>query len=157
MWWRKPRADFERGKGENNREEFRTLVAAGPPPGILAYRGAEPVGWCAVAPRRDYVRLERSRVLRPLDAEPVWSVTCFFVARPYRRQGLTVELLKAAMGYVRERGGKVVEGYPLAPRGPAAPAAFVCTGLLSAFLKAGFHEMPRWSEARPIVRCRVEP
>ncbi|HUP01152.1 MAG TPA: hypothetical protein VM737_06485, partial [Gemmatimonadota bacterium] len=47
-----------------------------------------PIGWCAVAPREDYPRLERSRILKPVDEASVWSITCFFIARTHRGQGL---------------------------------------------------------------------
>jgi hypothetical protein len=75
MWWRLPRSVFERGKGEDNREALRALVEAGEPVGVLGYHAGEPVAWCAVAPRTDYPGLGRSRVLRAVDEEPVWSVT----------------------------------------------------------------------------------
>ena len=109
-----------------------------------------------MAPREVYVRLEGSRVLRPLDDKPVWSVSCFFVAKPYRRRGVSVELLKAAVDFVKQRGGTIVEGYPVAPKKGALPDVFAWTGTLAAFLKAGFQEMPRWSESRPIVRCIIQ-
>lgn len=156
MSWRKPRAEFERGKGAENRDSLRSLVATGRPPGILAYRGDEPVGWCAVAPRAEYVFLAKSKVLRPIDDQPVWSVSCFFVAKPFRRQGLSVALLKAAIQFVKENGGSIVEGYPVLPKKGKLPDAFVWTGLLDSFLKAGFREMPRWSEARAILRYVID-
>jgi GNAT superfamily N-acetyltransferase len=152
MSWRKSKAEFERGKEGGNRSSLRAALKKGPPPGILAYAGGEPIGWCAVAPREVYVRLAGSRVLRPLDDRPVWSVSCLFVAKPYRRRGVSVELLRAAVDFVRQRGGTIVEGYPVLPAKGALPDAFAWTGTLSAFLKAGFQEMPRWSESRPIVR-----
>ena len=156
MAWRKTKAEFDRGKEKANRASLRALLKKGPPPGILAYDGGEPIGWCAVAPREVYVRLEGSRVLRPLDDKPVWSVSCFFVAKPYRRRGVSVELLKAAVDFVKQRGGTIVEGYPVAPKKGALPDVFAWTGTLAAFLKAGFQEMPRWSESRPIVRCIIQ-
>ena len=60
--------------------------------------------------------LARSRVLKPIDATPVWSVTCLFVAKGHRKQGVSVALLRAAVEYVREQGGRAVEGYPVEPR-----------------------------------------
>jgi GNAT superfamily N-acetyltransferase len=152
MAWRKTRSEFVRGKGEANRASLKALAGADPPPGILAYDGAEPAGWCAVAPREQYVFLERSRVLRPLDDARVWSVSCFFVARPYRNRGVSVALLRAATDFAFSRGARIVEGYPMEPRKGHMPDTFVWTGLLKAFLAAGFEEMPRWSENRPIVR-----
>ncbi|MDD5265426.1 MAG: GNAT family N-acetyltransferase, partial [Candidatus Bipolaricaulis sp.] len=89
MWWRQTASEFAAGRGDRNREALRTIVASGEPPGLLAYAGDEPVGWCAVAPRERYVRLARSRILKPIDEQPVWSIPCFFVARSYRRRGIS--------------------------------------------------------------------
>jgi GNAT superfamily N-acetyltransferase len=147
------RKEFDAGKYEGNRKAQQEIVEGGQVPGLLAYVDGVPAGWCAVEPRGHYPALARSRVLAPLDELPVWSVTCFFIDRKYRHQGLTVALLNAAVDYVARQGGKVVEGYPTEPRGgkPAAPA-FVFTGLASAFLQAGFVEAGRRSETRPIMR-----
>jgi GNAT superfamily N-acetyltransferase len=152
MWCRLPRAEFQRGKGARNRGAFRKLVAAGAEPGILAYAGREPVGWCALAPREAYPRFERSRTLRPIDDQPVWSVTCFFVARGQRRRGLSARLLEAAAAFARRRGARILEGYPVEPRQGSIPDAFAWTGLPAAFRRAGFVEAARPSPARPIMR-----
>lgn len=155
MSWRLPHAEFKKGTGEGNRAALRKIVRNGPPPGLLAYddeKEGKPVAWCAVAPRSVYVRLLKSRVLQPVDDRPVWSVSCFFVARGYRGQGLSVALLKAAAAFVRGQGGKILEGYPNDTHGKEIPGAFVWTGLLPAFLKAGFREVARRSNSRPIVR-----
>jgi GNAT superfamily N-acetyltransferase len=152
MAWRLRRADFNKGKGQANKRAFRNLVRAGTPPGVLAYAGDEPVGWCAVAPRQSYVALERSRVLAPVDDQPVWSISCLFVARPFRRRGVSVRLLEAAARFAREQGARVVEGYPVEPYTADMPAVFAWTGLVSAFREAGFTEVVRRSKARPIMR-----
>jgi len=155
MWWRLKRPDFETKKGEKNRHALHDIVKSGAPTGILAFAGGKPVGWCAVAPREDYLRLETSRILKPVDERPVWSITCMFVARPHRRNGVTVQLLKAAVEHVRKRGGELVEGYPVEPRSDSMPDAFAYTGLVSAFRKAGFVEVLRRSETRPIMRFEI--
>ncbi|MHB8648049.1 MAG: GNAT family N-acetyltransferase [Thermomicrobiales bacterium] len=154
MWWRLPRSQFEQQKGAANRSAFRAVVEADDPPGILAYADDQPVGWCAIAPRGEYPALERSRILRPVDDAPVWSVTCLFVAKPYRRRGVSVRLLDAAVAYARDSGARIVEGYPVEPRphSLAMPDAFVWTGTASAFREAGFVEACRRSETRPIMR-----
>ena len=157
MWWRRTAKEFGACTGEENRAAFRALVDSGDRPGILAYADGEPVGWCAVAPRGDYPRLARSRTLRPIDDEPVWSITCFFVAPPFRRRGVTSALIGATCESVRARGGRVVEAYPIAPSDKAYPAAFAYTGLLSAFLSCGFLEVARPSPHRAIVRRSLTP
>lgn len=155
MWFRLPRKEYEAGKGEANRRSMEAIVASGSVPGLLAYDGGRPVGWCAVAPREEYPRLARSRILAPVDGEPVWSVVCLFVARSQRRQGVSTRLLEAAVELVRERGGTLVEGYAVEPAEGGLPDAFAYHGLASAFLQAGFVEVARRSPRRPILRYRI--
>lgn len=155
MAWRLPRAAFNAGKGAANREALRTLVAADRTPGVLAYLGADPIGWCAVAPRSEYSVLSRSRTLAPVDEAPVWSISCLFVARPYRQQGLSAALLEAAAALAARQGARLVEGYPVEPGLKKMPDAFAWTGLPSAFRKAGFTEVARRSATRPIMRKEV--
>lgn len=151
MWWRLARTEWKRGKGEGNRKAFRKLVRSGAEPGVLAYADGEPVGWCAIAPREQYPALTRSRILKPVDNRPVWSVTCFFIARRFRHQGLSTGLLKAAVDFASARGAKIVEGYPHDAK-KATADVFVYTGLVSAFRRAGFKEVARRSASRPIMR-----
>jgi GNAT superfamily N-acetyltransferase len=155
MWWRMGQSDWAREKGAGTKRMFRALVRKGPPPGLLAYAGREAVGWCAIAPREVYPRLARSRILARVDDRPVWSVSCFFVRRDWRRRGVTVALLREASHFVAESGGRIVEGYPSDVE-RMQPAAFVHHGLLSAFTSAGFEEVARRSARRPIVRRSAE-
>jgi GNAT superfamily N-acetyltransferase len=154
MFWRLSRADFDRNKGRANRHKMKKMVDSGRVPGILAYAGAEPVGWCSIAPREDFPRLELHRTLKRIDAQPAWSVVCLFIARPWRRQGVSVKLLKAAADYARSQGAKLVEGYPAEP-GQRLPDAFAWTGLVSAFSDAGFREVSRPAKTRAIMRRKL--
>src|SRR5256885_9392048 len=151
MWARLPRAEFQAGVGAKNKRALRRIVAAGEPPGILAYVNGEPAGWCGLGPRLDSRRLEKSKVLAPADDRPAWSVVWLFVARPYRRQGLSVRLRREAVRHAAAGGATLVEGYPTDTRSRAADA-FVWTGLASAFERAGFREVARRSRTRPIMR-----
>jgi GNAT superfamily N-acetyltransferase len=155
MAWRIRRADWLLGKESGNKKAMKGLILKGRVPGILAYAGDEPVGWCSVAPREDFVFLQRSRVLAPIDEARVWSITCLFISKEFRRQGVSVELLRAAADFVKRKGGSVVEGYPSVPYSADMPAAFAWTGTLSAFRKAGFEEAARRSKSRPIMRFHI--
>jgi len=153
MYWRLARAQFDKQKGAGNKRALKRIVEKGPPPGLLAYAGGRPVAWCALAPRSAYPVLERSRVLKPVDDEPVWSVVCFFVAKDFRGRGVTAKLLDAAAAYARKCGAKILEGYPVEPkRGARWADPFVYTGHASAFRRAGFREVARRSPTRPLVR-----
>jgi len=157
MFWKLTRKEFTFGQGESNRLAQKQIVSSGQTPGLLAYVDGVPAGWIAVEPRSQYPGLLRSRVLAPLDELPVWSVTCFFVARAYRKQGLTVGLLKAAIEHVKGMGGKVLEGYPVeTPAGQRQAPVFIYTGVFSAFKQAGFMEAGRRSPTRPIMRFTIE-
>lgn len=152
MYWRLPAKAWEAGKGEGNKAALRALVLAGAEPGVIAYRGDRPAGWCAVAPREDYLRLLNSRILAPVDDRAVWSVVCFFIARPFRGTGLGLPLLKEAVALAQRKGAAVVEGYPIEPQQGRLADTFAYHGLASTFLRAGFREVARRSPTRPIMR-----
>jgi len=152
MYWRLKQSVLDAQKGNGNKRAMKKIIFSDNIPGIIAYHNNEPVGWCSVAPREDFPRLDNSRVLKPVDEKPVWSVVCFFINRGHRKKGLSVALLKAVKKFVKSNGGKILEGYPIEPKKDKMPDAFACTGLSAAFLKAGFKEVERRSETRPIMR-----
>lgn len=154
MWWRLTRSQFEKQTGQENRKALKALVDSGQVPGLLAYANGEAIAWCSVGPRETYPALERSRTLKRVDDKPVWSVVCFFVAKPFRGQGLMVKLLRAAVDYSKQHGARIVEGYPVEPKKPLSGYSGY-TGVASAFRKAGFVEVHRRSEAQPIMRYFV--
>ena len=155
MAWRLPYGQYLALKGAGNRRRLRQRVQSGGAPGVLAYVDGKPVGWCSIAPREEFTFLSRSRVLSPVDAESVWSVSCFFIARHYRRMGITVPLLRAAVEMARKKGARVVEGYPVDSQNGKLPGAFMWTGVPKTFLRAGFKEVARRSKTRPVMRYRI--
>ncbi|PKO21630.1 MAG: GNAT family N-acetyltransferase [Chloroflexi bacterium HGW-Chloroflexi-1] len=157
MWWRLARAEFGRQTAEQRKAGLQALVDSGQAPGILGYVNGDPVAWVSIGPRKDYPPLERSRTLKRIDDQPVWSIVCFFVAKPYRGQGLMVRLLQGAVAYAIEQGARIVEGYPVDPgekRVSGETEGFM--GLAAAFRQAGFVEVARPSATRPIMRYYVE-
>jgi GNAT superfamily N-acetyltransferase len=151
MYWKLRGKAFEEAAGSDTRQMQKAIVDSKVVPGLLAYADGYPVGWVAVEPRSAYPKLAHSRVLKAVDNEDVWSITCFFVEKKHRRKGVTIELLKAAVEYVKSRGGKIVEGYPIDVH-KKQPDAFVYTGTSSAFRQAGFVEVARHAPTRPIFR-----
>jgi hypothetical protein len=156
MWWRLKRSEFDLLKGEGNKALMKAIVESGEAPGLLAYEAGQPAGWVSLGPREAFPVLERSRILKRIDEQPVWSVVCFFIAKAKRRQGVSLGLLKAAVAYAGQQGATIVEGYPEEPRPGAAPHPFVFTGLASTFRQAGFVEVARRSETRPIMRFQID-
>ncbi|MEW6412765.1 MAG: GNAT family N-acetyltransferase [Candidatus Zixiibacteriota bacterium] len=157
MYWRLRNADFDEQKGDRNRAQMKSLVLKNSVPGILAYHKSQPVGWCAVGPRDDYIRFETSRILKPVDDRKVWSIVCLFIDKNYRRKGVSARLLKAAVEHAARRGATIIEGYPFEPKKKDMPDPFVWTGLASAYLEQDFVEVARRSPTRPIMRYFVKP
>ncbi len=154
MFWRLKRSAWHEGQGAANKRAFRALVRNGRARGVLAYVGPRIAGWCALGQRSDFPALQRSRVLKPVDDAPVWSIVCFFILPPFRRQGLSTRLLEAAVAYARSAGARAVEGYPVDPDRDYPPA-FAWTGLAASFRHARFEEIARRSPSRPIMRRRI--
>ena len=153
MWWRVSGREFDRLGGKGTKEAFKRIVEAGPPPGLLAYRDARPVGWCSVAPRETYPRILRSPVLRPIDDAPAcWAVVCFYVERGERRGGVATALLDAAVELAAAGGAEAVEGYPKDTAGGRRHANELFVGSLPMFRRAGLKEVGRRSPTRPIMR-----
>ena len=152
MLWRLTRKEFEAQKGEGNKKAMQAIVASGETPGILAYHRLQPVGWCAIAPRTAYSALTRSRILKPVDDNPVWSIVCLFLAKPFRHQGIATGLIQAARNYAREQGAEIVEAYAVDPSKEKIPDTFAYHGLASSYARCGFREVARRSATRPIMR-----
>ncbi len=150
MTWRAASAEYQRLTSTGRKRALHSLVQSHVPTGILAYRNDEPVGWCSIAPRETYTRLEKSTTLRRVDDHPVWSVVCFFVRRDLRGQGLALRLLRAAVEYAAGQGARLVEGYPVEPG-----QSYQFMGSLAIFKAAGFREVARAENDRLIVRKKI--
>ena len=156
MWWRLTRARFECQHGEPNRLAMKAVVDSGVVPGIIGYAEGQPVAWCSVAPREDFGALNRSRILKPIDDQPVWSIVCFFVARSHRGEGAMDGLIRAAVRYAADHGALAVEAYPTVPRSGRVPPVSSYMGFPSVFEAAGFVEVASPSPARRIMRLRLD-
>jgi GNAT superfamily N-acetyltransferase len=153
MYWRIGSA-YRKHPVEKNKAAFRKLVKKGPPPGLIAFEGDLAVGWCQVTPRDALPWLDRSSRLRRVDDVPVWSISCFYVRKGYRRRGVTFALIAAAIRAAKRAGAPAVEAYPLdADLTPSASG----TGYASTFARAGFRIVARHTSSRPIMRRNLKP
>jgi GNAT superfamily N-acetyltransferase len=134
---------------EENRAAFREVVKRGPPPGLLAFDGNIAVGWCQLTPRDAVPWLDRAWRLKRVDDVPVWSLSCFYVRKGYRRRGVASALIAAAVKAAQRAKAPALEAYPLdAEQTPSAS----WTGYASTFARAGFKTVARRVPPRPIMR-----
>jgi len=124
-------------------------VEGGHAHGALAFDGERPVGWCAVGPRLDFLRVLRSRVLMREVGAGTWSLNCLYVPAKQRGKGVASALVGVATDHAFALGADEVEAYPVVPTGAGrVPAAFAWTGVPALYERAGFARVER--EGRPI-------
>jgi GNAT superfamily N-acetyltransferase len=93
--------------------------------------------------------LDRVWRLKRVDDVPVWSLSCFYVRKGYRRQGITSALIEAALKAAKRAEAPALEAYPFdAGVSPSASGS----GYASTFARAGFKTVARRTPARPIMR-----
>jgi GNAT superfamily N-acetyltransferase len=148
MGWRIGSAYHKRPSDEN-KADFHDVVKNGPPPGLLAFDGDLAVGWCQLTPRDALPWLDRTWRLKRVDEVPVWSLSCFYVRKGYRKKGVMSALIAAALDVAKAAGAPALEAYPLdASLTPSTSH----TGYVSTFERAGFKIVARHVPPRPIMR-----
>jgi GNAT superfamily N-acetyltransferase len=148
MYWRLGES-YRKNPPDKNKAAFSELVEHGPPPGLLALDGDLAVGWCQLTPRDSLPWLDQAWRLKRVDEVPVWAISCFYIRKGYRRQGVTAALIDAAIDAARSAGAPALEAYPL--DGELTPSTSH-TGYASTFARAGFKEVARHVPPRPIMR-----
>jgi GNAT superfamily N-acetyltransferase len=124
--------------------------------GLVAHLGGEPVGWCAVEPRTAYEGLLRNNRVpwtertEDRNDDSVWAVTCCFTRAGFRRRGISRALVRAAVGFSRERGARAIEGYPITTKNVILEELHV--GTVATFEDAGFSEVTRPTRRRAMLR-----
>lgn len=152
MFFRLPYSRFQANKPHGNKLLMQDLVRQGRPVGLIAFLHKEPVGWIALAPREDYSKLENARSFKRIDDKPVWSITCFFIKKNYRRRGLSGQLIRGAVEFAQKKKIRVLEAYPAIPYSENMPHPFLWVGVLSGFLANGFRVVKQSSKSRAMVR-----
>jgi GNAT superfamily N-acetyltransferase len=150
MYWRIGSAYHKRPR-EENKEALRQIVKRGSPSGLVAFDDDLAVGWCQLTPRDVLAWLDRTRWFQRVDDVPVWSISCFYVRRGYRRQRVMTQLIAAALKTAKRARALALEAYPVDTSMPKSTSN-VFTGTASTFARAGFREVARRTSARPIMR-----
>jgi GNAT superfamily N-acetyltransferase len=127
------------GTGTTAREKaMRALCEREHPPGVVTYLDGEPVGWCNIGPRSEITRLAQSKLIRPVDDLPVWSIVCVVVRSGFRKRGVTGHLLEGAVAYAASHGAPAVEAHPVDPGDGRMDLTMAFVGTRGMFERAGF-------------------
>jgi GNAT superfamily N-acetyltransferase len=150
MVWRATGAETRQTKGPERKAAMEARVRDRVPIGILGYLDDEPVAWCSIAPRPTYRRLGGPDVAGQTP-DSVWSLACFFAHRKLRGQGVTAQLIDAAVAHARAKGARVVEAYPVAPGSPS----YGFMGYVPTFEAAGFRQVDMAGTRRHVMRLNL--
>jgi GNAT superfamily N-acetyltransferase len=143
---------------DNRDALYQEINRAVVPPGLIAYVDDHPAGWTRVGPRACFPGVTGNKALSralPADEAGTWWVTCFAVDSSYRRSGVGLALLEAAVEFARQHGATALEGHPVEvaalKAAKVAPSALY-TGTTAMFAAAGFAEVTRTYPTRPVMR-----
>jgi GNAT superfamily N-acetyltransferase len=142
---------------EQRREEKRVLVAEGRAHAALVYDGEACVGWCQFGSPAELPEIKNKKTYTATQtaAPPPWRITCFFVDRHHRKQGVAAAALKGALDQIAHLGGGIVEAYPEDVHGNKVSPTFLHAGTLGMFEQVGFERDRQIGKNKWVVRRRV--
>ena len=142
--WFPPRSAEKAPGAEGNRALKEHLVREGRAHAALVCDGDAAVAWCEYGSPEELPNIYHKKEYQAgLDELPRYRLTCFFVDRDYRREGVAAVALDGALDLIARAGGGLVEAYPQDTRGKKTSASFLYNGTRSLFERAGFsYERP---------------
>jgi len=143
-----------------NRKYKRRLVMEGRSHAVLVYDGETPIGWCQYGTQDELPRIDKWRgtvreVPPPSGDVKLWRITCFFVDRNYRGKGVAKSALRAALSSIQNRGGGVVEAYPVVSKKMASVPSQRWFGVPSMFEKEGFSRVAPLGKSLVLMRKTI--
>jgi GNAT superfamily N-acetyltransferase len=121
------------------------LVQRGKAHAAVVFDGDIAVGWAQFGPPAELPGIHHQKDYEAgLVSLPDYRVTCIFVDRNHRREGVAAVALGGALDLIAQAGGGVVEGYPQDTAGKKISSSFLYNATRSMYEKAGFaYERPK--------------
>jgi ribosomal protein S18 acetylase RimI-like enzyme len=144
------------GGYDARRQAKQDKVRQGQAHAALVMQGGACIGWAQFGSPAELPMIKNRKAY---DAgggpAPDWRITCLFVDRAHRRQGVAEIAVQGALDLIAAAGGGRVEAYPEAQEGQKTAAAFLFGGTTGLFERAGFAPirqigLHRWVYGRAI-------
>lgn len=147
MAFRATSAELKDAKGPARKQQMLDRINGGVPVGLIGYSSGTPVAWVSVAPKETFQKglggIE--------DNGKVWSLTCLYINRDHRKQGLTAQLIAAAARHAKKHKAEILEAYPVDPDSPS----YRHMGFVPAFKREGFTPAGREGARRHIMHLAL--
>lgn len=113
-------------------------------------------GWCQYG-TPDELTLKHARAYE-LDPPPPaqWRITCIFVDKRHRGQGIARRALEGALSQIAAAGGGLVEAIPETTTGRKVQSRFLFSGTVELFEELGFARLRKVGMHAWIVQRRID-
>lgn len=148
------------GSSSSRPDRKKKLVLEDRSHASLVYDGKEAVGWCQFGPTAELPGIKnRKNYEAGQSFRPDWRITCFFVDKKRRGEGIASMALRGALRDIARKGGGTVEAYPEVVKGRSVPGSFLCNGTISMFEREGFERtrqigMHMWVMTKTVRKSR---
>jgi predicted GNAT family acetyltransferase len=146
MVWRMTKDELKQNNSACRKEFIKQRVLSNIPIGLLGYFKDEAIAWCSIAPRETHQRLGGDETINN-----VWSITCFYIKKEHRKQGLVKLLIKSAINYAQENGAEYMEAYPVKKDSPS----YRFMGFIKTFEEAGFKYIKMAGTRRHVMVYKI--
>jgi GNAT superfamily N-acetyltransferase len=138
---------------ERNRADKECRVAEGRAHAALVFDGDTCVGWCQFGSPDELPRIKSRRAYEAEAPElPQWRITCFYVDKGHRGEGIAAAALAGALKEIALLGGGTVESFPEDVEGRKVSGSFLHNATLALFEHQGFERTRRIGKNRWVVR-----
>jgi ribosomal protein S18 acetylase RimI-like enzyme len=115
-------------------------------------------GWCQYGSPVELPGIKHRREYdKDAPPRPDWRITCFYVDRKHRGQGIARAALQGALDQIAEAGGGLVEAIPEVTSGRQAPGRFLFSATVELFEQFGFTRGRQVGKHAWIVSRVVDP
>lgn len=115
-------------------------------------------GWCQYGSPEELPNIKHKRKYDQ-DAPPLpdWRITCFYVDRKHRGQGIARTALEGALDQIAKLGGGLVEAIPEVTAGREAQGRFLFSATVELFDEYGFARGRQVGKHAWIVSKTIDP
>lgn len=145
-------------RDSKRRERKECRVREGAAHAALVFDGPRCVGWCQFGSPDELPRIKHRKAYElVVNGRPDWRITCFFVDKEYRGQGVSSAALAGAVDLISQLGGGLVESYPQDVEGRKVSESFLHNSRLAMFERQGFERVAQLGKNHWVVSKTVPP